>query len=320
MIGRQGRLFIFLYVVFLAILFLMCSTDLIIREPERGSYQIAVIIDDVRGDNYSNFRKGMDQAAMEFNIDVHFITLYETMDTEQQMKLMDREQQDGADALIVVPVDEKQAAGKQIGVPVILLRSESAEGVGSGSIVIDYEKMGELLAWEVLQDISEQSRLLLLTDERKQSAIDRLFLKGAESVFADDGRRVRIVRQDGENGLKEALEALELQEGERVVLLAGNQDILTEAAGILVNDSGISEYVEGLYGRGNTMSILNYLDQGVITGICVTDDFSVGYLSVRAAVQALEGNDNPPVRMEPYYIEKSDLREPACEKLLFPIE
>lgn len=320
MIGRQGRLFIFLYVVFLAVLFLMCSTDLIIREPERESYQIAVIIDDVRGDNYSNFRKGMDQAAMEFNIDVHFITLYETTDTEQQMRLMDREQQDGADALIVVPVDEKQAAGKQIGVPVILLRSESAEGVGSGSIVIDYEKMGELLAREVLQDIPEQSRLLLLTDERKQSAIERLFLKGAESVFADDGRRVRIVRQDGENDLKEALEALELQEEEKVALLAGNQDILTEAAGLLVNEPDISRYVEGLYGRGNTMSILNYLDQGVITGICVTDDFSVGYLSVRAAVQALEGNDNPPVRMESYYIEKGDLREPACEKLLFPIE
>ena len=77
MIGRHGKVLIFLYIVFLVVLFLMCSTDLIIREPEREIYQIAVIIEDVRSDNYSNFRKGMEQAAMEFNVDVHFITLYE---------------------------------------------------------------------------------------------------------------------------------------------------------------------------------------------------------------------------------------------------
>lgn len=120
MIGRRGKVLIFLYVVFLAILFLMCSTDLIIREPERDSYQIAVIIEDVRGDNYSNFRKGMDQAAVEFNIDVHFITLYEKADAEQQMELMDREQQDGADALVVVPVDEERVTEKYVNVPAIV--------------------------------------------------------------------------------------------------------------------------------------------------------------------------------------------------------
>ena len=123
MIGKHGKLLIFLYIVFLIILFLMCSTDLVIREPEREIYQIAVIIEDVRSDNYSNFRKGMDQAAMEFNVDVRFITLYEKLDVEQQMELMDREQQDGADALIVVPADEEQINGKPMTIPVIFLRS-----------------------------------------------------------------------------------------------------------------------------------------------------------------------------------------------------
>ena len=63
MIGRSGKVMIVLYIVCLVVLFLMCSTDLIIREPERQIYQIAVIIEDVRSDNYSNFRKGMDLAA-----------------------------------------------------------------------------------------------------------------------------------------------------------------------------------------------------------------------------------------------------------------
>jgi len=108
MIGRSGKVMIVLYIVCLVVLFLMCSTDLIIREPERQIYQIAVIIEDVRSDNYSNFRKGMDLAAAELNADVRLITLYEKLDVKEQMDLMDREQQDGTDALIVVPVKKNR--------------------------------------------------------------------------------------------------------------------------------------------------------------------------------------------------------------------
>lgn len=320
MIGRRGKVLIFLYVAFLAILFLMCSTDLIIREPERESYQIAVIIEDVRGDNYSNFRKGMDQAAVEFNIDVHFITLYEKADAEQQMELMDREQQDGADALVVVPADEERVTEKYVNVPVIFLRSCAPEEAGADSIVTDYEKMGGMLAHEILRNHVSENSVLLLTNPEQQSTMDRLFLKGARTVFSDEGYRIQEVRQEKENDIRSALEALKAQTGESVALLAENQDLLAQAAGILADDPEIANCVEGLYGRGNTMSILNYLDHGEITGICVTDDFGTGYLSVRAAIQALEDTKHSITVMDSYYIEKEDLRKADWEKLLFPIE
>lgn len=319
MIGKYGKLLIFLYIVFLVTLFLMCSTDLIIREPEREIYQIAVIIEDVRSDNYSNFRKGMDQAAMEFNVDVHFITLYEKLDVEQQMELMDRERQDGADALIVVPADEEQITGKQMPVPVIFLRS-GLEGAGMGSITIDYEKMGSKLAREISEDIQEDSYVLLLTDPVKQSDMDRMFLKGAEAELSAEGHSVRTIRIVDEAGTLDSLESLSAWQEGKAVILAENQEILTAMAGILADDPEAAAHVRGLYGRGNTMPILNYLDRGYINGICVTDDFSTGYLCVREAVQVLEGNDSSYVVMDSYYIEKENLREPAYEKVLFPIE
>ena len=80
MIGKRGKILAALYMIFLVILFLMCSTDLIIREPENEIYQVAVIIEAAGDDNYGNFRKGMDRAAVEFNADVRFITLYERLD------------------------------------------------------------------------------------------------------------------------------------------------------------------------------------------------------------------------------------------------
>lgn len=318
MISKGGKWLIILYVVFLVILFLMCSTDLIIREPEREVYQIAVIIEDDRSDNYSNFRKGMDQAAMEFNVDVRFITLYEKADAGQQAELMEREQQDGVDAMIVVPADEEQAYGMQMNVPVIFLRPDAATAAGSGSIVIDYGKMGGLLAHEMLDKISADCPVVILTNPGKQSSVDRLFLEGVREILADNGRKTDMIIWDETDGLATVLEAAAAQE--KVALLAENPEILTEAAGLLGDNAEASERVCGLYGRGNTVPILNALDRGQVAGICVTDDYSIGYFSVREAVKVLEGAHSAPITVESYYIEKEDLRKADFEKMLFPIE
>ncbi len=312
MIGRSGKVMIVLYIVCLVVLFLMCSTDLIIREPERQIYQIAVIIEDVRSDNYSNFRKGMDLAAAELNADVQLITLYEKLDVKEQMDLMDREQQDGTDALIVVPVEEEQVSAKQMTIPVILMRAGVAEAAGAGNVIVDHEKMGELLAREILEEQPADVPVYVLTDPAGQSDMDRLFLKGSDAVFQEAGRSVQRIVRGEEERFFTMLEQPGA-EAQKVVILAENQDILTEAAGVMAGSGG-------LYGRGTTMAILNYLDRGVIMGICVTDEFSVGYYSVREAVRALEGAGSVPTVMESYYIEKKDLRDPAFEKMLFPIE
>ena len=319
MIGRSGKVMIVLYIVCLVVLFLMCSTDLIIREPERQIYQIAVIIEDVRSDNYGNFRKGMDLAAAELNADVQLITLYEKLDVKEQMDLMDREQQDGTDALIVVPVEEEQVSARQMTIPVILMRAGVAEAAGAGNVLVDYEKMGEQLAREILKEQPADVPVYVLTDPAGQSDMDRLFLKGSDAVFQEAGRSVQRILRGEEERFYTTLEQPGT-EAQKVVILAENQDILTEAAGVVAGSEAVADAVGGLYGRGTTMAILNYLDRGVITGICVTDEFSVGYYSVREAVRALEGAGSVPTVMESYYIDKKDLRDPAFEKMLFPIE
>lgn len=320
MIGKSGRVLIVVYIVCLVVLFLMCSTDLIIREPEREIYQIAVIIEDVRSDNYSNFRKGMDQAAAEFNADVQLITLYEKLDAQEQMELINREQQDGADALIVVPVEEEQIAERQMTIPVILLRAGVAEASGAGNVIIDYEKMGERLAREILEEQPVGNPVYVLRDSAVQSDMDRLFLEGVKAAFVEEGGRVQMIMRNEEDRFWMMLEKTGIDESEKVVILAENPEILTEAAGVLAGSEAVSAAVSGLYGRGTTIPILNYLDRGLITGICVTDEFSLGYYSVREAVRALEGAGSVPTVMESHYIKKEDLRNPAYEKMLFPIE
>ncbi|MFQ8841435.1 MAG: hypothetical protein ACLR8P_11450 [Clostridium fessum] len=60
----------------LILLYLLSSTDWIIKE-KGGGLPGVLIISDTADDDYVNFRKGVDQAAVEYNVDVSFITLYE---------------------------------------------------------------------------------------------------------------------------------------------------------------------------------------------------------------------------------------------------
>ena len=64
----------------LILLFLMSSTDLIIKEKKMEVYPVSVIIDEENDDRYVNFKKGMDQAAEEFHLDINFVVLYNKKD------------------------------------------------------------------------------------------------------------------------------------------------------------------------------------------------------------------------------------------------
>ena len=90
MISKKEKLIWMLFGVVLVFLFLLSSTDLIIKEEERRIYPISVIVEDTSDASYVNFRKGMDRAAIEKNADVSFITLYEEENISQQLALMTR--------------------------------------------------------------------------------------------------------------------------------------------------------------------------------------------------------------------------------------
>lgn len=112
-------------ILLLVMLYLLSSTDLIIKEKKREICRISVIIDNVNDNYYGSFRAGMDMAEKKYQADVNFITLYAENDEEQQEELIVREIKDGANAIILAPVREDLAVMKldeiSPGCPVIFL-------------------------------------------------------------------------------------------------------------------------------------------------------------------------------------------------------
>lgn len=335
MTKREKRLWI-LYGGILLFLFLLSSTDLILKEKEPEIYPISVIIEDAADDDYVNFRKGMERAAVELNADVRFITLYEEGNRAQQEELMLREQQDGSRALIVSPVDLDAVlhmrSEKEITVPVVLLNSEYTlpGDNGSAGLSFDYYDMGRELGEKIVENHGQEQPVYLVGEKGKDRISSR-FQEGILETLESAGCRLFFIRQPiaeledrietlvEENLTKDAAEPL--AEKRAVVIAALDSASLAETARILTEREDLASHVTGLYGRGNTVPVLNYLDKGIITGLCVTDDFSLGYLSVTAAVDLADGHSAADVGyLYSYYIQKEDLRKEEYEKMLYPIE
>ncbi|MFR5602280.1 MAG: hypothetical protein ACLTKI_08045 [Lachnospiraceae bacterium] len=104
-------------------------------------------------------------------------------------------------------------------------------------------------------------------------------------------------------------------------MIALDSPSLTVAADILEKSNVYRQQISNLYGIGSNVSLLNDLDSGIIRGMIVNNQFNAGYLSIQAAVEAIQmGIQKKQVVLDSFYIEKEHLRQPEYEKMLYPME
>lgn len=312
------------YALILVFLFLLSSTNLILKEKEQEIYPVSVIIDDVNDEYYANFRTGMDMAAENYHVDVNFITLYADNDQEQQLELLRREVRDGARAVVLAPVNENSVvmALEELpsGCPIVLLGSSTGNSSVACSISPDMQALGKQLAGQIVLKENPQVPVCLLTEGLVYSGNRELY-DGLSSVLEEHGFSIRLVQKADEDTYRRVIEETVYPESSRILLVAMDPEALHDAADIISGSSVYREHVEALYGVGSTVAILNRLDEGVIDGLITYNQFDEGYLGIERAVEAIQGT--APGRreeMEAYYIEAEDLQEGTYEKLLYPMQ
>ena len=323
MITRKEKLLWLCYGIILVLLFLLSSTDLIIKEEKREIYPISVIVEDTSDINYVNFRKGMEQAAIERNADISFITLYEAGSASQQQELIAREQQAGASALIVAPAqggEIPEDLSRLADIPVVMVWTGQEPEQAEALVTTDFAQMGRDMAGQIAQSYDRDIPVYLIGRTLKHEGTES-FERTLEEELESRGFTICLSLEEDGNTYRTVLEQAISQEPKGAVIVGLDPDSLREAASVLKSDEKLRSYVRGLYGRGSAQEILEALDRGIIRGICATDEFSAGYLSVCRAVEAVSGQ-RPQKRtvLDHYYIEKEDLRRPKYETMLYPIE
>ena len=321
MLKKEKGLFIIFGIV-LVLLYLLSSTNLIIKEKKTEIYPISVIIKDSKDEYYQNFKKGMDQAARTYHVDTNFITLYEKNDHEQQMELMEREINDGAKAIILAPADVektlRELEERKLVIPVILLETRETNDWVSGNVTMDYYEAGALLGKEVLADVKAETTVHFFTEGLGVQSHQE-FYDGCLSVLEPAGVSVRLYAEEGGSGFQNSVGQMMQQKGKKaaIALDSGSLTALTD----ILEKAGEDAKEISLYGIGVNVGILNDLDSGLIRGLVVNNQFHAGYLSIEKAVREISmGIQKEEILLEPFYIRQENLRQPEYEKMLYPME
>ena len=321
---KQEKLLWSLFAAALVILFLLSSTDLIIKEKKTDIYPVSVIISDTSDEYYVNFRKGVDKAAEEYNVDVSFITLYEKGDADQQMELVLRETGDGASAVVLIPVNPVECAKKMddmvLNSPAVIVGNMFPNDRVQSGISPDYQeegrKLGEAIAAENKPDLP-----VWIFSEGLDYGYNREVYDGLVSVLSGAGFTTKLYENGTEEDFRQVIESMVYPGSENALIGAIDVKSLDEAADIIGDSPVYGSYISGLYGIGSTAKILNELDTGIIRGLVVNNQFDAGYMSIEKAVEAVRKETaREQILLDSYYIRKENLREGRFEKILYPIE
>ena len=321
---KQEKLLWTLLAGVLVILFLLSSTDLIIKEKKTEIYPVSVIIGDTSDDYYVNFRKGVDKAAEEYNVDVSFITLYEKGDADQQIELVQREINDGASAIVLIPVKPVECIKKMddivLNSPAVIMGSLPPNEQVKSGISPDFEEEGSLLGQAIAAENSPDIPVWIFT-EGLDYGYNREAYDGLVSALSKFGFSMKLYEKKAEGTFREAIEGMVYPGGGKAVIAAIDARSLDEAADIISGSPVYCNFIEELYGIGSTTKLLKELDNGIIKGLIASDQFDAGYMSIEKAVEAVHGGlQRTQIVLDSYYIRKPDLRESKFERILYPID
>lgn len=297
---HRERIWILAGLILVGILFLLSSTDLILKEEQREIYTVAVILPE-DGDALANYRRGIDQAASMENVDIYYETVYKTKAGYDYEAAALQTAEDNPEAVILLGADGGQEgwldrAGRNI--PVVSLGGVQAYGQNSCRITADYRNQGELLAQSILEDSQPGERVIIYSRKWNEEGVLEC-AEGLESVLKIQGRETLRVADPG------------MVQGDKAAVL----DV--EAMSGLLQQEDAAE--RQLYGAGYTSEAVDAMTEGRIQALVLANEYDMGYLAVKSAVQMIDGKARRPVqKLESILVRPQDVYG-QYEAVLFPI-
>jgi ribose transport system substrate-binding protein len=278
-------------------------------------------------------KQGMDRASLDFNVDLNFISLTSADYAEEQNTQIQKEIENGTQALIIAPSCDydllsqsiSQASKKSV---IMLIESESENDVTSVSADNEFlgKKLGEAIRYREQTDLdSAKSDSTTLNSTASDSS------SLAAVILSNSGAAYEKKRMQGLLEEFQELDILNIPNGRtmeyeiRQYVLIHQPRILIalDAQALLAAASVIEEKKNRpvLYGIDSMSSIVTYLEKHVIQCVVVPklNAYNMGYLSVKAVVDALQGKQQEKIiQADCVVITPATIYTSEHQRILFP--
>lgn len=304
MMGRMEKGILTGIAVVLVVLLLLLGYQSSMKETQARTYNISVL---VRAPS-ERFRKGMDQAALDYNVDVHLLSSYEQDASAQQGAFLERELSNHADAIVMLPedVDSMQAflvnLDKHALIVTIGQRLQHDSVVGH--IGVDDFALGEKLAQLVAERAPGLPCMIISTKPVTPNITARM--QGFYKVMLERSIRCEVLYSEPD-------------------AIAGNMGGRETSAVVALDAAMLLPICENaraedvIFGAGYASNIRTHLENGRISGLIVYSEYDEGYLSMRTAALAAIGEPIGNVELGLYIVDADTMYAPPLKQILFPI-
>ncbi|MEG2291038.1 MAG: substrate-binding domain-containing protein [Clostridium sp.] len=315
---RKKREIIILLIVVILVSFFLLFNDILLGDKSKHIYKVSAIVRGENTESWAIVKQGIDQAALEMNVDVSFITLSEENSFNEQIELLNREINNGAEAILISPADYDEmveeienVASK---VPVVLIESTINTDKKIPYISCDNYKLGKVLAEELIQMGNTRSKIAVIESglgcssikERYNGFLDTIKTTKNTCTFLD-------LPLEGKSVYNQSKELIEKNIYDVIVTF----DAVTLEVFAQVKKDSYKENIE-IYGIGSTSKILSLLEEKIINSTAVQSEFNIGYLGMKAAVDMLTGKKVADSVIESTVVSVRNMYSEENQRLLFP--
>lgn len=305
------------------LLFVISQTNLILKEETPRVYQVSLILDGEDESKYINLKKGVDEAAKKYNIDINLITL----NNMSQKELIESEEENGTDGIIVLAKNDLKI--NLIKSPLVVLKSKDMEVFDTGrstsanpsiniskrTINVDHTDMIAKLYSSFEEKYDGSSPVYVFANDLNLAGVAKEidFLKSKQSS------NIILVKGD-EKEFRTAIEDL-VHSKKNAYIFSLDKVSTDNICKILGGSSVYKEHIHGFYCIGATTFFLNKLNDGTIDAIATLNEYEEGYLAVEMLMADLKKtNYMSNIDMENMLVDKESLENEDIKKVLFPID
>ncbi|MFC4098620.1 substrate-binding domain-containing protein [Paenibacillus xanthanilyticus] len=281
---------------------------------------ITLVLREQESDFWETVRMGAEAAAKEFGANLAVTAMPDSDDSAGQIKLVRQALADKTRALVVAAADDGEMAGAITGVriPVIAIDTDINAGAVRSYIGIDNYDAGKKAGERIIEQLGQQGHVVILSsvkDDRNMEQRIRGILdtfKQESFITVLDNRYCMAGIEACESVTRSLMDAT-LVDG----IVALNADAAIGAGRELIR-RGEQDRVK-VVAFESAHEELEMLQDGVLEATIVQNPFSMGYLGVKHAMQALEGETIPPrVDIHTKIIDRENMFWMDNQKILFP--
>jgi ribose transport system substrate-binding protein len=325
-VNKHKNYVLLILLLLVIVIFVIFTRDYwTVAEKEEKIYQVSYL---GRGtfEEYSQspIKQGLEQAANDFNIEITttFLDDYngeENGREQYQIDLLEKEVKNGADAILVEPINSeivyKEIKKIQKKMPVVFVNSGIGGHEDIPRICCDNYVAGEQLGKEIIKYHMASERVALVKEGFEYIDIVEKYT-GVLETLERENINAEVFEFKISADMNEAV-MLDILKNHQIDTLIILESQSLELAGKMKKDGVMPSNLQ-IYGIGRTNQIISNVEDGYIQAIGVGNEYSIGYLSAKTAIEDIKGLATQEAEIEFAIVNNNNMFKKENQRLLFP--